>query len=97
MRGLCLQQAKFVRLFFCSKPFGLGTNIHLKKEHPVVHLSQQDAAAYCMFIGKRLPTEDEWEFASRGGLKGNQTFKISAKEAVKNYEVNRNLERCVMA
>ena len=47
------------------QPLGPGSTLHTKRNHPVVQVSLEDALAFAAWTGKSLPTEDEWEAASR--------------------------------
>jgi sulfatase modifying factor 1 len=71
-----------------KQPQGENANFKLDDNAPVVQVSWYDAMTYAKWAGKRLPTEAEWEYASRGG-KVNEVFPWGTELLIDNdYPAN---------
>jgi formylglycine-generating enzyme required for sulfatase activity len=53
------------------QPTGPGSTLYNKRHHPVVQVSLEDAIAFAAWTGKRIPSEAQWEAATRT-LKANR-------------------------
>ena len=71
-------------------PLGLdASNTFLSKlDHAAVHISWNDAKAFCEWRGLRLPTESEWEYAARGGLQQKRYSWGNQKPDENNWRMN---------
>jgi formylglycine-generating enzyme required for sulfatase activity len=76
------------------QPSGPGSSLHGKRNHPVVQVSIEDALAYASWIGRRLPTEAEWESAARTDLGYKYPWGNIFKQTALNIEKSGISDTC---
>lgn len=83
-----------IKKAFWYQPSGPGSSLHGKRNHPVVQVSIEDAIAYASWIGRRIPTEAEWESAARTDLGYKYPWGIEFRPNALNIETGGLSDTC---
>ncbi len=76
------------------QPSGPESSLHGKRNHPVVQVSVEDAMAYASWIGRRLPTEAEWEAAARTDMGNRYPWGSEFNPKALNFELTALADTC---
>jgi formylglycine-generating enzyme required for sulfatase activity len=71
-----------------KSPKGPGSTIEGRDNDPVIHVSNQDAKAYAVWAGGRLPSEIEWEYAAQSGLPDPENTRSGAYDPARKPIAN---------
>jgi formylglycine-generating enzyme required for sulfatase activity len=82
--GKCIAPEGYVQEKGNYRVFCNWDNPDNRDNHPINCVDFGQALAFCTWTGKRLPTEEEWEFAARGGGEEDRVYPWGSQSPTEN-------------